>query len=110
MLTGIEAMWARREVLREVRKMERSHSDSGLCSRIELAATRCCSVYDRSLIEQQVLSMLFTLVGRFPLPGQYLQPSPMTPSGVRMRRRAVLAACRIAEADYKRHTKKTKAG
>mgnify|MGYP003407459455 CR=1 FL=1 len=110
MLTGIEAMWARREVLREVRRMERSHSDSGLCNRVELAVMRCCGVYDRSLIEQQILTMLFTLAGRFPLPGQYLQPSPMTPSGVRMRRRIVLAACRIAEADYKRCAKRKKSG
>lgn len=103
-------MWARREVLREVRRMERSHSDSGLCSRVELAVMRCVSFDDRPVIEQQVLSMLFTLVGRFPLSGQYLWPSPTTPSGVRMRRRAVLAACRIAEADYKRCVKKRKAG
>ncbi len=101
----------RRNILRTIRKEQRKVPDGCLCALVASAiSTHFIDPRDRSRVEEQVLTMLFTVVGRFPAAGDYLHPLPHTPSGMRMRRRAVLAACRIAEADYERHTKKTKAG
>lgn len=96
----------RRAILCNVRDRQKAEPDYGLCSLVRAASAGLAysSVKDRERVETQVLAMLFTLIGRFPLAGRYLYPEPHTPSGQRMRRRAVLAACRIAEADYRRLT------
>lgn len=96
----------RRAILRKVRDRQKAEPDYGLCSLVRAASAGLSysSSENRVRVEAQVLTMLFTLIGRFPLAGRYLYPEPHTPSGQRMRRRAVLAACRIAEADYRRLT------